>query len=281
MIGCPGSGKVPLTCERIRPGAGVGGPGALSAQVLDQRSGPLPRGQDPRELPIAWVTADSAYGQELGRLRPRASSPVAWCCGRWPPICSPSRSHRRSSSLPGSGASTSSSARHRTMPGSNSPAVMAPRARACSTGLPRSCRSSTSSTVTSPRTAGGFWHAAASRGRTRSPTTLPMRRPAARPLTWSSSPAPAGPSRSASRLRRTSAAWTSTRSAAIRAGIDTSPWRCSPTPSSPRGPRPSSKGGPKKRFRSPRAALRGRSSTAPGNLPSPGQHPDATTVFMP
>ncbi len=35
--------------------------------------------------------------------------------------------------------------------------------------------------------------------------------------------------RSASRPRRTSAAWTSTRSAAISAGISTSPWRCSPT----------------------------------------------------
>ncbi|MFD0067019.1 hypothetical protein [Streptomyces sp. NPDC056690] len=44
---------------------------------------------------------------------------------------------------------------------------------------------------------------------------------AARPLTWFASSAPAGPSRNVSRPRRTSAAWTSTRFAAIRAGIDT------------------------------------------------------------
>ncbi|MFF0049928.1 transposase [Streptomyces sp. NPDC005498] len=48
---------------------------------------------------------------------------------------------------------------------------------------------------------------------------------------WFGWPAPGGPSRSASRPRRTSAVWTSTKSAATSAGIATSPWPCSRTPS--------------------------------------------------
>ncbi|MDH3039194.1 transposase [Streptomyces sp. TRM75561] len=61
------------------------------------------------------------------------------------------------------------------------------------------------------------------------PTTSPTHPWASRSPSWPRWPAPAGRSRSASRPRRTSAASTSTRSAAISAGTDTSPWPCSPT----------------------------------------------------
>ena len=73
---------------------------------------------------------------------------------------------------------------------------------------------------------------------TRSPTTSPTPRRHRRRRAGARSPGAAGRSRSASRPRRTSAAWTSTRSAATSAGTGTSPWPCSPTPSSPPWPPP-------------------------------------------
>jgi hypothetical protein len=108
--------------------------------------------------------------------------------------------------------------------------------------------------------------------------TLPTPPSALRSPSWPASPAPAGRSRSASRPRRTSAAWTSTRSAAIPAGIGTSPWPCSPTPSSPHSPpRPAAVKGPQKRI-SPRPTHRGRDPAPAGRPPaappaSPGQTP--------
>ncbi|MGJ5895444.1 IS701 family transposase [Streptomyces niveiscabiei] len=156
-------------------------------------------------LPAAWVTADEAYGQDRSfpprhrgtRPRPRAR-----------------RSHiARSRRSPGSDASTSSCVKRPRTPGRGCPAVMAPRARASTTGRLRGCPSSSSSTVPSPPVGAGF-----------SP----------------GSPAPAGRSRNASGPRRTSAVSTSTRSAATPAGTGTSPSRCSRTPSSrPWLPRPS------------------------------------------
>ncbi|GGO98718.1 hypothetical protein GCM10012280_63510 [Wenjunlia tyrosinilytica] len=82
-------------------------------------------------------------------------------------------------------------------------------------------------------------------------------------------------SRKPSRPRRTSAASTSTRSAAIRAGTGTSHWPCSPTPSSPPWPQRQPKRGRQKRFRRSRATHRGRNPTAPGSWPSPGDTPAA------
>jgi hypothetical protein len=63
----------------------------------------------------------------------------------------------------------------------------------------------------------------------------------------------------------TSAAWISTRSGGIRAGIGISRSLCSPTPSSPRWPPPrGTKRGPQKRFRHSRAAHRGGNPATPG-----------------
>jgi hypothetical protein len=88
--------------------------------------------------------------------------------------------------------------------------------------------------------------------------------------------------RSASRPRRTSAAWTNTRSAAIPAGTGTSPWPCSPTPSSPLSPpRPAArKGGPQKRI-SPRPAHRGRDPAPAGRSPAALPTPSGQTSARP
>jgi DDE superfamily endonuclease len=53
---------------------------------------------------------------------------------------------------------------------------------------------------------------------------------------WSGWPDPAGRSRNASSRPRTRSAWTTTRSAGMRPGTGTSPWRCSRTPSWPASP---------------------------------------------
>ncbi|GGT05529.1 hypothetical protein GCM10010271_04580 [Streptomyces kurssanovii] len=108
-----------------------------------------------------------------------------------------------------------------------------------------------------------------------SPTTSPTH-PTAPPSPNSCAlPGAAGRSRKPSRPRRTSAASTSTRSAAIRAGTGTSHWPCSPTPSSPPWPQRQPKRGRQKRFRRSHAAHRGRNPTAPGSWPSPGDTPAA------
>jgi hypothetical protein len=69
------------------------------------------------------------------------------------------------------------------------------------------------------------------------------------------------------RPRRTSAAWTCTRSAVTSAGTGTSLWRCSLMPTS-RSRRPTRRQrGVQKRFRPPGSAHHGRNPPAPGALP--------------
>lgn len=64
-----------------------------------------------------------------------------------------------------------------------------------------------------------------------SPTTSPPPRRAPRYASWPASPERAGRSRRPSRPRRTRSDSTTTKFAATAAGIATSPWRCSRTPS--------------------------------------------------
>ncbi|MCT9007118.1 IS701 family transposase [Streptomyces rhizosphaerihabitans] len=103
-------------------------------------------------LPIAWMTADSAYGQHAA-LAPHA--------GKRPPSATswPSRSPSRCRT---SDASITSSPRHRARHGRDVRAVTARRARASISGPPCRSRPSRTSTATCPPTSGGHWHAAAS-----------------------------------------------------------------------------------------------------------------------
>src|SRR4029453_8464664 len=63
------------------------------------------------------------------------------------------------------------------------------------------------------------------------PITFASPLPAPRWSGWSGWPGPAGRSRTATSRPRVRSVWTTTRSAAGRAGTGTSPWRCWPTPS--------------------------------------------------
>ncbi|AQW48314.1 hypothetical protein SHXM_01777 [Streptomyces hygroscopicus] len=164
----------------------------------------------------------------------------------------------------------------RQAPGNATPAATARRGRASMTGQPPNCPPSTTSTATSPPINDGHWLAAAWPARRRSRTTSPTHRMEPPSLSWYASPEPAGRSRKPSRPRRTSADWTNTRSAGIPAGTGTSPWPCSPTPSSP--PWPPLRGrkrGQQKRFRRPRTAHRGRNPATPGSWQSPVGAPSA------
>lgn len=78
------------------------------------------------------------------------------------------------------------------------------------------------------------------------------------------SPGRAGRSRKPSRQRRTNAASTSTKPAAIQAGTGTSPWPCSPTHSWPLSQPKPLKGGPQKRPHQHHPLHRGRSPPTPG-----------------
>ncbi|NKY13919.1 IS701 family transposase [Streptomyces somaliensis DSM 40738] len=80
-----------------------------------------------------------------------------------------------------------------------------------------------------------------------------------------------------SQPRRTNAAWTSTRSAAARAGTGTSLWPCSRTPSwPPRHTRPGKKGRSRWDSRGHRAHSGGGSAT-PGRLSCPAPAPERTS----
>ncbi|MEU6655190.1 transposase [Streptomyces sp. NPDC046900] len=78
-------------------------------------------------LPIAWVTADAAYGQEWRFRRMLEETTVGYL--------SPSQSPSRYRAL---AASTTSSRRHRMRHGRNARAATVPRARASITGRPSS-----------------------------------------------------------------------------------------------------------------------------------------------
>ena len=85
---------------------------------------------------------------------------------------------------------------------------------------------------------GGCWCAAAA-ATASWPSTPATAQPTPPWSAWSGWPGPAGRSRTASSRPRTRSAWTTTRSAAGRAGTGTSPWPCWPTPSwSSPAPRP-------------------------------------------
>ncbi|WP_369293500.1 transposase [Streptomyces sp. TX20-6-3] len=168
-------------------------------------------------LTFSWVTADSAYGQDsrFRRFLEDTQLPTSLRCP------SPSRFTAR--------ASTTSSPRPRRKRGSACPPAPARRANASTTGPPPACPRSGSSTAMNPPGSGGCWPDAASPSRTRSRTTsLALRWKPPSP-TWSVLPAAIGRSRSASRARRTSAAWTTTRFAVMSAGTGTSRSPCSPT----------------------------------------------------
>ena len=78
------------------------------------------------------------------------------------------------------------------------------------------------------------------------PSTPATARPTPHWSGWSGWPGPAGRSRTASSRPRARSAWTTTRSAAGRAGTGTSPWPCWPTPSWPSpAPRPPASKGTK------------------------------------
>ncbi|MCX5269462.1 transposase [Streptomyces sp. NBC_00199] len=80
-------------------------------------------------LPIAWVTADAAYGQEWRFRRMLEEAAVGYV------LAVP-----KSQPVPASAGSTISSARRRMRLGSDVRAATAPRARAFMTGRPTSSR---------------------------------------------------------------------------------------------------------------------------------------------
>ncbi|WP_408645980.1 transposase [Streptomyces odonnellii] len=159
-------------------------------------------------LPIAWVTADSAYGQERRFRRMLEEVGVGYV------LAVPKSQH-----VTAWAASTSPSPRHPTRCRNATPAATAQRAHASTTGQPPACPPSTTSTATRPPTTGGSWPDAVWPAPTRSPTTSPTHPPAPPRPRWSASPAHAGRSRKPSRPPRTNVAWTSTKSAATRAGL--------------------------------------------------------------
>ncbi|MFE6064646.1 IS701 family transposase [Streptomyces sp. NPDC056431] len=140
------------------------------------------------DLPIAWVAADCAYGQEWGFRRMLEEAGVGYVLAvpKSQQVKSPAGIWRIDQLI----SEAPHDAWQRLSAGDGT------RAHASTTGLPRSCRSSTSSTAMSAPTAGGYWPAAASRGQTRLPTTWPTRPPAPRLPSWFASPAHAGRSRS-------------------------------------------------------------------------------------
>jgi len=170
-------------------------------------------------LPIVWGTADSAYGQDSRFRRFLEDTQLAYVVAvpKTQQVNGPRIDHLIAQAPP--------EAWQRLSAG--------PRANGSTTGPPPACPQRPNPTVTSRPGSGGYWPAAASAGPTRSPTTSPAPRWRPPSPTWSVLPAAVGRSRSASRARRTSAAWTSTRSAATWAGTATSRSPCSPTPSSP------------------------------------------------
>lgn len=105
-------------------------------------------------LPIAWVPADSAYGQEW-RLRRTLHEDEEAGVGHVLAVRSSSPFLHRAGSI-------SSSPRRLRKPGNVTPAAERRRGRASMSGPRRSCRPSPTSTVTGPRTTGGSWPAAAS-----------------------------------------------------------------------------------------------------------------------
>ena len=121
-------------------------------------------------LPIAWVTADSAYGQEWRFRRMLEEAGVGYV------LAVPKSQHVHALGC----VSTSPSPRPPTTPGNVIPAATAQRGHASTTGPQQSCPPSMTSTVISPPTTGGCWPAAAWPARTRSPTTSPTRPPVPR-----------------------------------------------------------------------------------------------------
>ncbi len=221
---------------RQRRGAGVAGSGAVPARGVDRRPGPCgerpgspKRSRSPpsRSWPSGcrrmdagvtsdWVTGDAVYGNDVRFRGPwsRTGSRTSW------------RSDATSGSAGGGETgSTPSSSGCRPRPGAvqrrgrlERPAVVRLGGR-----VVRGVADGRGS---------GCWSAAHHRRRQERAYYL-CRGPADTQLrSWSGSPGPAGRSRSPSSPPRGRAAWISTRSAAGSAGIDTSPWRCSPPPSS-------------------------------------------------
>ncbi|MDN0198682.1 transposase [Streptomyces sp. S.PNR 29] len=113
-------------------------------------------------LPTSWVTADALYGQDWHFRRMLQGAGIGYV------VAVPKSQQVKSlascwriAQLIGD------------VPGSGSRAGM-PKAPASTTGQPHSFPPSRSSTATSPAIGGGSWPAAASPGRTRSPTWVAM-----------------------------------------------------------------------------------------------------------
>jgi uncharacterized oxidoreductase len=116
-------------------------------------------------LPIAWVTADSAYGQDNRFRRLLEQSGAGY-------VLAVAKSHVTAWAGP---ASTACSRKHPTRQGRRSRAVTARRAPVSITGRQCGCLLSPSSTTRAKSLTGcgGHWHGETSAHRTRSPTTSP------------------------------------------------------------------------------------------------------------
>ncbi|MFE4582875.1 transposase [Streptomyces chartreusis] len=166
-------------------------------------------------LPIAWVTADSAYAQEWRLRRMPEKAGVGYV------LAVPKSQHAHAIGridFAITQAPEDAWERHSCGAGAKGPRVYDWAAAR----LPVIDEFDGDAATMND----GCWPA-----RTRSPTTLLMRWPAPPSPSCYGSPGRAGRSRRLSRPRRTSAAWTSTKSAGIRAGTGTSHWPCLPTPS--------------------------------------------------
>lgn len=174
------------------------------ARCDQERAGPhhgLARATGP--LPATWIAADAANGQDSRFRRLRTPvSPTSWPCPS-PSRCTAPASNTSLAKLP---------PRHR----SGSPAATAPKGLGSTTGLPPAGRLGVRRRRADPATLEACppQHHQARRARLLPRISPPWTPPS--PISFRS-PGVAGESRSASRARRTNAAWTNTESAAMSA----------------------------------------------------------------
>jgi hypothetical protein len=224
-------------------------------------------------LPIAWVTADAAYGQERGFRRALEDAGVGYVLAvpKSQQVKSPAGSWRIDHVL--TGAPDDAWERISCGDGAKGPRVYDWAAARLPAGDDENGEAPTHHR---------WVRACRSLARPAEIATTSPSHYTGRPSpSWSAWPAHVGPSRSAFRPRRTSAAWISTRSAATSAGIGTSHWPCLRTASWPRWPPTPSKRGSQKRSRQPRSPHRGRSATAPGSCPCPNGQTATTPAPAP
>ncbi len=169
-------------------------------------------------LPAGWVTGDEVYGQYY-RLRALLE---ARNMGYVLAVPAGQRVHTASGATD-VGSTPWQQHCHRGH-GNRSRRGQGPKAPGSMTGpAPRSARW--------PAPATGCWSGAAAPTPPTVPTTCAPGRRTPACANWPASPAPAGPSRNASKAPKAKWASTNTRSVGTTAGIATSPWPCSPTPS--------------------------------------------------